>query len=76
VHFPLARKMPTIATDRPSEKLHLLGESKLFYYFIILLFYYFIHEYVINSVEPLSVFIYAINLKMQELKSGNYQSAG
>ncbi len=23
VHFPLARKMPTIATDRPSEKLHL-----------------------------------------------------
>ncbi|MDE9511776.1 hypothetical protein, partial [Xenorhabdus bovienii] len=29
VHFPLARKMPTIATDRPSEKLHLLGESKI-----------------------------------------------
>ncbi|MDE1492959.1 hypothetical protein, partial [Xenorhabdus bovienii] len=32
VHFPLARKMPTIATDRPSEKLHLLGESKFHYY--------------------------------------------
>ncbi|MDE9512023.1 hypothetical protein, partial [Xenorhabdus bovienii] len=34
-HFPLARKMPTIATDRPSEKLHLLGESKKYKYFII-----------------------------------------
>ncbi|MDE1493243.1 hypothetical protein, partial [Xenorhabdus bovienii] len=33
VHFPLARKMPTIATDRPSEKLHLLGESKNYSYY-------------------------------------------
>ncbi|MDE1491781.1 hypothetical protein, partial [Xenorhabdus bovienii] len=35
VHFPLARKMPTIATDRPSEKLHLLGESKMLYILIL-----------------------------------------
>ncbi|KTL61072.1 hypothetical protein AA106_02350 [Photorhabdus laumondii subsp. laumondii] len=33
--------MPTIATDRPSEKLHLLVESALFSYFKVFFAFYF-----------------------------------